>query len=74
MFVSTVGKGDSTRVYVFESYRENGKVKKKIVKKLGYLSELTKDDPDALENLKKQLQIVTLFVYILFFCYICSFN
>ena len=57
MFVSTVGKGDSTRVYVFESYRENGKVKKKIVKKLGYLSELTKNDPDALENLKKQLQI-----------------
>ncbi len=41
MFVSTVGKGKLERVYVFEAYREDGKTKKRIVERLGYLSDLT---------------------------------
>ncbi len=56
MFVATVGKGKLARVYVFEGYREKGKSKKRIVERLGYLSDLTKDDPDALEKLKAQFE------------------
>ena len=41
MFVATVGKGKLARVYVFEGYREKGKSKKRIVERLGYLSDLT---------------------------------
>ena len=52
MYISTRGKGQNTRVYLLESYREDGKVKKRVVQNFGYLSDLTNDDPDALEKLK----------------------
>ncbi len=54
MFITTTGKGASTRVYLVESYREDGKVKKRVIKNFGHLSDLTKDDPNALEKLKAQ--------------------
>lgn len=42
-------------VYLVEGYRdEDGKSKQRIIKKFGSLGELTKDNPNALEELKKQ--------------------
>ncbi len=54
MFVGIVGKGKSARVWLQESYRENGKVKKRRIECYGYLADLIKDDPLAYEKLKAQ--------------------
>ncbi len=56
MFVGIIGKGKSARVWLQESYREGGKVKKRLIQCYGYLSELTKDDPQAFEKLKAQFE------------------
>lgn len=51
-----LSKSDSTKdyiVYLVEGYRtKNGKTKQRTLKSFGYLSELTKDNPNALEELR----------------------
>ena len=60
MYVSTCkggANGQYTYVRLMESYRdENGKVKHKVVQKLGRLDILSQSDPNYLENLKKKYQ------------------
>jgi len=41
-------------VYLVEGYRENGKVKSRILKKYGYLDELEAQEPGIFEKLKKE--------------------
>ena len=51
-----LSKSDSTKdyiVYLVEGYRtKSGKTKQRTLKSFGYLSDLTKDNPNALEELK----------------------
>ncbi len=47
-------------VYIVESYRdENQKIRQRIVKKCGELSELVAQDPDAIEKLKEEAKRMT---------------
>ena len=52
-----LSKSESTKdyiVYLVEGYRsKDGKTKQRTLKSFGYLSELTKDNPNALEELKE---------------------
>ena len=52
MYVGTMGKGNRAKVYLLESYRDGKKVKKRILQCFGHLSELTREDPLAVEKLK----------------------
>ena len=52
MYVAVKGKNENARVYLMESFRKNGKPRNKIIKSYGCLKDLTKDDPDFLENLR----------------------
>lgn len=49
-------KNKEGRIYVYlvEGYRENGKVKSRILKKYGYLNELEAQEPRIFEKLKKE--------------------
>ena len=49
-------KNKEGRIYVYlvEGYRENGKVKSRILKKYGYLNELEAQEPGIFEKLKKE--------------------
>ena len=49
-------KNKEGRIYVYlvEGYRENGKVKSRILKKYGYLDELEAQEPGIFEKLKKE--------------------
>jgi transposase len=59
-----LSKSESTKdyiVYLVEGYRtRSGKTKQKTIKSFGYLSELTKDNPNALEELKQWAKEETL--------------
>ncbi len=47
-------------VYIVESYRdENQKIRQRIIKKCGELSELTANDPDAIEKLREEAKQMT---------------
>ena len=59
MYISVTGKKGFEYVYVTESVREGKKTKHKIIKKLGKLSDLIKDDPNALEKLKAKYKELT---------------
>lgn len=50
---------DRKRVYLVEAYRIGKKVKQRIVKKYGNLSDLQKDDPDILIKLKDEAKRLT---------------
>lgn len=51
-------KNKEGRIYVYlvEGYRENGKVKSRILEKYGYLDELEAQEPGIFERLKKKLR------------------
>ena len=59
MYISVTGKKGFEYVYVIESVREGKKTKHNIIKKLGKLSDLTKDDPNAIEKLKAKYRELT---------------
>lgn len=51
---------DRELVYIVESYRdENQKIKQRIIKKCGVLSDLLAEDPDAIEKLKEEAKAMT---------------
>ncbi len=52
MYVAVKGKGKKAKVYLLESYRENGKYKKRCLKYFGSFDNLTKDDPEYVSKLK----------------------
>lgn len=52
MYVGVMGKGDKKKAWLIESYREGSKVKKRLHKCFGYISEINRDDPDAFDKLK----------------------
>lgn len=54
MYVSIVGSGKNKYVYLLRSFRKDGKVCTQKVESFGKLSELIKDDPDAVEKLKQK--------------------
>ncbi len=54
MYVSIVGSGKNKYVYLLRSFRKDGKVCTQKVENFGKLSELIKDDPDAVEKLKRK--------------------
>lgn len=55
MFISVVKSGRHAYVQLRESWRdETGKTRTRVVRSLGRLDDLVKDDPDALEKLKAQ--------------------
>lgn len=55
MNVEVIKSGNRHQVYIKESYRdENGKPRSRIVQKLGYLEDMLKENPNALEELKAQ--------------------
>ncbi|MCR5845944.1 MAG: hypothetical protein K6G78_05175 [bacterium] len=63
MFVAIKKSKTSKRelVYIVESYRdENQKIKQRIIKKCGELSELLAEDPDAIEKLKEHAKKMSL--------------
>lgn len=50
---------NQTYVYLVEGYRDkNGKVKQRIIKNLGVLEELIKEDPNILEKLKQEAKLM----------------
>ena len=51
-------KNKEGRIYVYlvEGYRENGKVKSRILTKYGYLNELEAQEPRIFEKLTKEAQ------------------
>ena len=62
MFVVVKKSKTSKRelVYIVESYRdENQKIRQRIIKKCGELSELTAEDPDALEKIREEAKRMT---------------
>ena len=59
MFIRISGKKGFEYVYVVASVREDKTIKQKIIKKLGKLSDLTKDDPNAIEKLKAKYRELT---------------
>ena len=59
MYISVTGKKGFEYVYVIESVRAGKKTKHNIIKKLGKLSDLTKDDPNAIEKLKAKYRELT---------------
>ena len=62
-------------VYLVEGYRENGKVKSRILEKYGYLDELEAQEPGIFEKLKKEAKegklvdkkILDIFLWIVLF-------
>lgn len=52
MYIAVQNNGKHRYVYLKTTFRENGKVKSKIIKNLGRYDELEKRDPDFLEKLK----------------------
>ena len=52
MFISIVGSGKNKYVYLLRSFRKDGKVCTQKVESFGKLSDLIKDDPDAVNKLK----------------------
>lgn len=52
MYISVLGKGDKARVYLVESFRKDGKVSTRNIKSFGRVSDINKDDPEALNKLK----------------------
>ena len=54
MYVSIVGSGKNKYVYLLRSFRKDGKVCTQKVENFGKLSELIKDDPDAVGKLKRK--------------------
>ena len=52
MYVAIKGKGKNAKVYLLESYWENGKSKKRCIKYFGSFDNLTKDDPEYVSKLK----------------------
>ncbi len=51
--------GTNVQVYFAESYRENGKVRQRLVKRIGELTELQKQDKDIIQKLKLELKQIT---------------
>lgn len=61
MYIRTIKSKSNniTYVYLVKGYRDtNGKVKQRIIKNLGILEELDKDDPNILEKLQKQAKLM----------------
>ena len=54
MFISVVGSGKNKYVYLLRSRRVNGKVCTEKVENFGRYDELVKNDPDAVDKLKKK--------------------
>jgi len=56
MFIKLVQSNTSkhTQVYLVESYRDNGKIKHRTIKRYGVLQELQKDDPNVLSKLRAE--------------------
>ena len=61
MYVSTKGKGDKTKVYIVESYWDRTKKtsRKRVIKYLGLLKNLSENDPNYLTKLKSQYNKLT---------------
>lgn len=53
-------RGENTYVYLYEGYREDGKVKNRNLHSFGKLSDLEKKEPGILERLKKEAEDGTL--------------
>ena len=56
MYIATQNNGKYRYVYLKSTYRENGKVKSKIIKNLGRYDELEKKDPNFLQKLKDKYE------------------
>ena len=56
MYIATQNNGKHRYVYLKSSFREDGKVKSKIIKNLGRFDELEKKDPDFLRKLKEKYE------------------
>ena len=59
MFIRISGRKGFEYVYVVASVREGKTIKQKIIKKLGKLSDIIKDDPNALVKLKAKYKDLT---------------
>ncbi|MBO6257808.1 MAG: IS1634 family transposase [Succinivibrio sp.] len=59
MFIRISGRKGFEYVYVVASVREGKNIKQKIIKKLGKLSDIIKDDPNALDKLKAKYKDLT---------------
>ena len=53
MFLKTITKGNVTRLYFYESYYKDGKVKQRMVEPIGRLDELKKTYDDPVAHFKK---------------------
>ncbi len=56
MFVQIKKSGGAEYIYVIESYRRNGIVAHRTVKKLGRLDKFLEKDPEALEKLREEVR------------------
>ncbi len=56
MFVQIKKSGGAEYIYVIESYRNNGVVAHRTVKKLGRLDKFLEKDPEALEKLREEVR------------------
>lgn len=56
MFVQIKKSGGAEYIYVIESYRHNGVVAHRTVKKLGRLDKFLEKDPEALEKLREEVR------------------
>lgn len=56
MFVQIKKSGGAEYIYVIESYRQNGVVAHRTVKKLGRLDKFLEKDPEALEKLREEVR------------------
>ena len=53
-----VKKKDDFYLVITDAYRVDGKVKRRTVKKIGYLSELEKEFNDPISHFKEALQLL----------------
>ncbi len=59
MFISRIKRANGqVNIVLVEGYCENGKIRQRTVEYLGTESDLTKDDPDAVNKLIKNTKMI----------------